>query len=190
MKGTIKIALISGAALTIALAGAAVNAHPEGGRDGGFGYGMGAGMGYGMGSGDHMGYGMGPGYHMGPGYGMAPGGMFAGNSGAVTARLDSLKSALGITDNQQQAWQAFAGSVTKQAESRRAWFDQMHESQTPRTAPDRLTQRSEAMKQHQADLESVTTALKKLYDVLTPEQRTVLDREPVAHGPRLSRSAR
>lgn len=193
MKRTTKLALVAGSALTIAFAGAAVNAQPEGGWGTGFGYGMGAGhmgygmgpghMGYGMGPGSHMGYGMGPGGHMGYGYGIGLNGVMHGYPGAVSERLDALKSTLRITDSQQAAWQAFADSTRKQAENRLAWFDEMHGSQTPRTAPDFLAQRNEAMKQHQADNESATAALEKLYGVLTPEQRTVLDRGPVAQGP-------
>ena len=205
MKRTTKLTLVAGSALTIALAAVAVDAHPEGGWGGGFGYGtgpgyhmgygmgpgmmggngMGPGMmggygGYGMGWGGHMG--MGPGNHMGYGYG-GLNGLLHGFPGTVGERLDALKSALGITDSQQPAWQAFADSVTKQAQNRLAWFDKMHQAQTPRTTPDWLAQQNEAMKQHQADREAVTTALTKLYDALTPEQRVLLDRGPLAQGP-------
>jgi hypothetical protein len=192
MKRTTKLALVAGSALTIALAGAAVNA--QGGWGGGFGYGMGPGyhmgygygpMGYGMGPG-HMGYGYGPhmGYGGGPrmGYGGGWNGPQAGSPGAVGERLDSLKSTLAITDKQQAAWQGFADSVAKQAQNRQAWYEKMRESQAPRTAPEFLAQRNEAMKQRQADNESVTVALTKLYDVLTPEQRSVIDDAPGGGG--------
>ena len=189
MKST-KLALVGGSALIIALAGAAVNADPEGPRGPDFacgmgpgyhmGYGMGPGyhMGYGMGPGNRMGYGPGPGYHMG--YGMGFDGAPYGQPGAVDERLDALRSTLAITDSQQDAWRGFAESVKKQTENRQAWFDKMHGSQTARTTPDWIAQRNEAMKQQQVAGEAVATALKKLYDVLTPEQRVVLDRGPVA----------
>jgi LTXXQ motif family protein len=215
MKSTTKFALAAGTALTLALAGLSVNAHPEGpwgggagaydgapwcyGAGGGYGmsgYSMGAGMGmgpgsgrgYGMGYGNHMGgYGMGGGYHMGPGYGSGYGmgsGMGYGDPRAVDEQLTDLRATLGITDKQQGAWQSFADSLKKQAENRQAWFDKMHESQTAKTAPERFAQRDAAMKQHQDDMTAVTVALGKLYDALTPEQRTLLDRGPFAMGPR------
>ncbi len=210
MKSTTKFALIGGTALTLALAGLSVGAHPEGpwggGADGGApwcsfgagaGYGMGGGMGpgyghgYGMGYG-HMGpgYGMGGGYHMGPGYGRGYGmglnGMMYGDPGVAAERLNDLKATLGITDQQQRAWQGFVDSVTKQAENRQAWFDKMHDAQTAKTAPEWFAQRDAAMKQHQGDMTATTAALTKLYDALTPEQRTLLDRGPFAMGRRQS----
>ncbi len=210
MKSTTKFALVGGTAVTLALAGLSVNAHPEGpwgggaGADGGApwcygggpGYGMGGGMGpgaghgYGMGYGHHMGpgYGMGGGYPMGPGYGRGYGmglnGMTYGGPGAVGQRLNDLKAMLGITDKQQNAWQGFVESLTKQAENRQAWFDKMHDAQTAKTAPEWFAQRDAAMKQHQADMTAVTAALGKLYAELTPEQRAVLDRGSFAMGRR------
>lgn len=206
MKRTTKIALVAGSALTIALSGVAVYAHPEGGWGSESGYGMGPGyhMGYGIGPGGHMGYGMGFGGHMG--YGMGPGGymgygggpgslngynggwglngMPGGFPGAAQQRLEALKSALGITETQEAAWRDFADSVTKDAQDRLAWFDKMHDAQTPRTTPERLALRDEAFRQHQADREAVTRALKKLYDVLTPDQRALIDRGPIFQGRR------
>jgi hypothetical protein len=194
MKRTTKFALVAGSALTIALSAVAVNAHPEGGWGGPLGYGMGSGhMGYGMGGGGHMGsgmgyggymgYGMGPGSHMGYG-GMGLNGVLAGFPGDVTERLETLKSTLGITQSQEAAWQSFADSATKQAQNRLAWFDKMHQAQTPRTTPEWLAQQDEAIKQHQADRQAVTSALKKLYDELTPEQRALIDRGSIAGTPR------
>jgi LTXXQ motif family protein len=191
MKRTSKLALFAGAALSLALAGGAVNASPEGGCGTDFGFGMGPGyrmgqgighMGYGMGPGAHMGSGMGPGGRMG--YGAGLNGVLHGFPDAVGERLDVLRSALGITDSQQGAWKDFADSAKKQAENRLALFDKMHRSPTPRATPDWLAQRNEAMKQQQARSESVAAAVKKLYEVLTPEQRSVLDGSPIAQARR------
>jgi hypothetical protein len=202
MKRTTKFALVAGTVLTLGLGGAVVSAHPEGWGGGpgsdegapwcwgaGPGYGMGPGYhmgpGYGMGHGHHMGpgYGGGPGYGRGPGYGMGLGGMMYGPPGAVDERMDAMKSTLGITTEQQPAWQGFADTVRKQAENRQAWFDKM-QGQSAQSAPDWMAERDAAAKQHQADMESVTAALKKLYGVLTPEQRSTLDRGMLAAGPR------
>jgi hypothetical protein len=121
---------------------------------------------------------------MGRGFGMAPGGLMQGGAAAVAERLDGLKTTLGITDKQQPAWDAFAGSVKKRAEDREAWFDRMRDPKAARTAPEWHAERLAAMKQHQAAMEAVTSALSGLYEVLTPEQRATLDRQHVAQGPR------
>lgn len=175
---------------------------------GGPGYGMGPGYhmgsGYGMGSGNHMGRGsgmgpgygrgpgngMGPGYGRGAGYGMGPGGMTFGSIEAVSERMEALKSALGITAEQQTAWQGFADSAKVQVENHKAWFDMMHESKSVLTAPDWFAQRDAAMKQHEADREAATAALKSLYGVLTAEQRATLDQQLVAGGQRYARRGR
>ncbi len=211
MKTTTKFVLIGGTALTLALAGMSVYAHPEGpwgggasdddgaswcygagGNPGGPGAGMGpgSGRGYGMGYGRHMGPGDGMrgGYPMGPGfgrgYGMGPIGMFQGDPEAVTQRLNDLKATLGITEKQNGAWQGFADSLQKQAQNRQAWFDKMHEAKTANTAPEWFAQRDAAMKQHLGDMAVATAELGKLYDTLTPEQRTLLDRGQFAMGRR------
>ncbi len=208
MKRTIKFALVASSAVAVALGAAAVNAHPEGGWGagmmgyggqgyygmgpghmgyGGPGYGMGpghmgyGGPGYGMGQG-RMGYG-GPGYGRGPGSGMGIGGLLGGDPREIGERLDAIKSSLGITDNQQAAWQGFADTAKQQAQRRAEWFQKMHDAQAPRTTPEWLAQRDAMMKQQQAEAEASTAAFRKLYDALSPEQRAVLDRGPVAEGP-------
>ena len=199
MKNTTKLALVAGTVLTLGLTGTVVNAHPEG-WDGGMGYGMGPGnhmgwgrgmgpgnhmgWGYGMGPGNHMGWGQGMGPGMGGGYGMGLGGLMHGPASAVGEQLEGLKSALGITAEQQTAWQGFADIVNKEALNHQAWFEKMHESQSARTTPELLAERNAAMKEHLSGMESVSAALKNLYGVLTPEQRSTLDQGPLAAGPR------
>jgi len=45
----------------------------------------------------------------------------------------------------------------------------------PESAPERLSQRAAFMKQRTAHLEAMSAALKSLYTVLTPEQKTIAD---------------
>jgi hypothetical protein len=127
---------------------------------------------------------MGPGYHAGSCPGAALNGVLFGDPATVSARLEALKTTLAITDNQQAAWNAFADSAKKQAENRQALFEKMHSGQAARNTPEWLTQHSEAMKQRDADMTSVSSSFKKLYDVLTPAQRTAIDEGQVALGPR------
>ncbi|MDA1116491.1 MAG: Spy/CpxP family protein refolding chaperone [Proteobacteria bacterium] len=195
MRKTTKIALAVGAALSLGLAAAELTAHPS---DGGYGMGPGAGMGYGMqgygmhgygmGPGAGMGYGMhggGMGFGAGMGYGMHGGGMgFGAGPEATENRLADLKSQLGITAQQETAWQAFVNSAKQREKSRQSWFDKMHEARTAGSLPERLAQHDEVFKQHQAERQAATAALKDLYTALSPEQRTVADETFGGFGPR------
>lgn len=206
MKRITKIAVAVGAALTLGLGAAAVSAQP-------FGYGMGPGMmggynqGYGPGwGGGHMGgygqgYGMGPGMmgaygpgygmgygggHMGgygQGYGMGPQAMFNAYSGNADEGLAALKAELGITANQDSAWQAFAKNAKEQNENRQAWFAKMQETRSASSTPELLAQQNEFMKQRQAELEANASALKNLYATLTPEQKAIADQRFGGFGP-------
>jgi len=163
------------ATLVLALAaGVAQTASAQG--HGAMGHGMGPG--YGM-HGYGMGYGMGPGHGMGPGYGMG----FGGYPGTAEERLAGLKSELGITAKQESAWQAFANSVKKRDESRAAWFAKMREARAAGSLPEMLAQRDEMFKQHQAERQATTAALKDLYAALAPEQKKVADQLFGGFGP-------
>ncbi len=208
MKRTNKIALAAAIALAFGLAGAATHAQPGGGwgPGAGCGFGAGYGMGYGMGYGGPMGPGfgrgmMGPGHGPGPGWGMGypmgprfgggpVSGVLFGAPAEIAKRLDELKAALAISDSQQAVWSAFADSAKKEAASRQAWFDKMHENRAPLSTSEWLAQRSEAMKERQADISSLSSAYQKLYDALTPEQRSALDGTRVAMGPRYGARSR
>jgi len=193
MKKVTKIVLAVGAALSLGLAAAVVNAETDtqgwGGHMGGYGPGMmgGQGMmgGNGPGWGGHMG-GYGPGAGMmggnGPGWGGHMGGYGAGFGmmGGYTPQnvaevLAGLKVALGITTQQDSAWQAFANHAKQQSENRQAWFAKMQDTPRAASTPERLAQQSDFMKQRQADMQTNATALKDLYAALTPEQRVIAD---------------
>lgn len=175
MKSNRKIIVGLLLAAGFATAGTIAYAQPEG-----VGPGMG---GPGMMGGNHPGA-MGPGMSGG---GFGPG-MKAGARGDPAAHLDAhlaaMKTELKITANQESAWQAYAGQAKKQAES----MHSLH-AQAPaaaQSAPDRLSQRAEFMKQRTAHMEAMSVALKTLYTVLTPEQRTIADQ--YFGGVRLSQS--
>jgi Spy/CpxP family protein refolding chaperone len=161
MKRTAKIAVGVGAALALGLSAALVSAQP---------YGPGAGPGWGPGHMGAMGYG-----------GMGPRG-YGDPAAAAESRLAAQKAELKITDKQEAAWQAYAAQVKKGAESMQATRTAI-QSSTANTAPERLALHNELMKQRVAQSEATTAALKNLYAVLTPEQRAILDRGPIAAGP-------
>lgn len=193
MKSTSKIIIAVAATVSFAIGGA-VLAQP-----GGFGPGYGMGYGQmgpgGMGSGGmgwgggHMGYG-GMGYGMGRGgghmggygggHGMGSQGMFNGNA---DEGLAALKSELGITANQDAAWQAFARNAKQQNDNRQAWFAKMQQARSAGSAPERLAQQTEFMKQRQAEMQANASALQDLYATLTPEQKAIADQRFGGFGP-------
>ncbi len=171
MKRTYKILGGIAAASTLAL-GATVWAQP----------GPGMGMGMGMGGAMPMGAMMG---------GATPMGAMATHDPAAYAdtRLAALKTELKITAEQESAWQAFA----TQAKSQAATMQAMHAAMQADTgsAPQRMEQRTQMMKQRIAGMETMTSALNDLYAVLSPEQKALADqrfghmgRAPMARGPR------
>ncbi|MBK6980217.1 MAG: Spy/CpxP family protein refolding chaperone [Betaproteobacteria bacterium] len=188
MKSTTKLALAIGTALALGLTVAEVNAHPNGmgwGAGSGMGFGMhGAGMGAGM-----NGYGMGPGMHgcaMGPGMhgkGMGPQANSSAGTGTTEERLAGLKTELGITTEQDGAWQAFVKSAKQQEEGRQARFARMHEARTAESLPEFRAKQDELIKERQAVRESATAALKDLYAALTPQQKAIADRGLAGVGP-------
>jgi Spy/CpxP family protein refolding chaperone len=125
-----------------------------------------------------------PGPGMGPGFGpmaggpgaFAPGARFAGGDMTAFAdqRMGELKTELKITGAQEPAWQAFTGKAKQQAQTMQANRAKMQEAGGP--TPDLMAQRSEFMKQRVAGMESMNTAMKELYAVLTPEQKAVADK--------------
>lgn len=178
MRKTTKIALAVGAALSLGLAAAELTAHPSdmGWGNEGQGYGM-----HGFGPGSGMGYGM---HGGGPGYGMGYGMGYGAQPGAAADRLQGVKSELGITGQQEPAWQAFVNSVKQREESRQALFARMRDSRSAGSLPEMLAQRDEFFKQQQAERQAGTAALKELYAALSPEQKTVADQVFGGFGPR------
>jgi hypothetical protein len=146
----------------------------------------------------------GPGAHAGhPGMGAmagpgAPAGARQGRMGPlepaqVQQRLAQAKQSLKITADQEGAWATFAGFMTRQAEAHRLRLADRETEMLNRrlkevqarkegktavgpTAPEQLAQGVDHAKQHLADLEAMSGAVKTLYAVLTPEQRLLADR--------------
>ncbi len=183
---------IAAAALAATSVYAADNARPGpgwgdcGNAAAGAGYGPRNGMGPGAGFGPDSGHGhsmmgQGPGRSGHGGYGA----FGSGNPAAMAAgHLAALKVELKITREQEGAWEKFATKASKQAESmpaqREQMFAQMSAKDVP--APERLTQRTEIAKQHLAQMETMTVAVKDMYAALTPEQKKIAD-DLLTRGP-------
>jgi hypothetical protein len=101
---------------------------------------------------------------------MGGGGMM--NPAAAESRLDGAKSALKITAEQESAWNAYAGVVKAQAETRAKFREQM-------AATDPAARAELQSKHFAANAEAakeIGAARDGLYAVLTPEQKTTADR--------------
>lgn len=126
----------------------------------------------------HGGSGMGPGSGpLGAMHGAsAPGGpQGAGDPTArMEAHLSALKAELKITPTQEPAWQAFIGQAKQQAQGHQAMRATMQGGTG--SAPDRMAQHTEMMKQRVAGMEKMNSALKELYATLTPEQKATADK--------------
>lgn len=182
MKRVTKIAIGAVTVLTLGLTTVAVTAHAHG-----YGPGWGMGMGQGYGPGYGPGAGMGPG--MGPmGYGpmgMGPMGQgpmrqgvgpqaFANPGAFAESRLAGLKAQLQITAAQEPAWNAFAGQAKQQAEAMQKLMTGAQGS-AQASAPERIEQQAQFMKQRQEQMEKGAAAFKDLYAVLSPEQKALAD---------------
>ncbi len=132
----------------------------------------------GMESGSMMGGGMMGGSMMDEGNmrqrGMAEGMMHGGDSAAMVDRhLADTKAALNITAAQEPAWQAFATQAKQQAETMQTMRGKLRDADADATAPDRMQARTQLLQQRLTGMEAMTKALKHLYTVLSPEQRTI-----------------
>ena len=130
------------------------------------------GPGYGHGPG---GYGHTMGMH-GPGGGMhGPQGY--GGAGMVDTHLNAIKSELKLTADQTKAWEAFEKTVRTQVQT-------MHEGRTAmRSGGQNPDAHIAFMEQRLEGMKAVQKARTDLYAVLTPEQKSVIDRYGF-HGPR------
>lgn len=129
--------------------------------------------------------GFGPGPGMGPMGGLhGPHGMHgargqAGNfdpAALIDARMAYVKSALKITTGQEAVWNAYSDKVKQQAQAMKAARATAAQA-AALPAPERLTQQLAQMQQHLDSMKSlVSTEMKNLYDILTPEQKAVADK--------------
>lgn len=95
--------------------------------------------------------------------------------------LDELKSALKLQAAQEGAWNAFAAAAQEQAKAMGKARDEMHGKQA-RTAPERMDLARKLAREREQGMDKVAQAMKALYEILTPEQRKVLDQQ---HGGRM-----
>ena len=177
MMTTALAGVIAVAAISIALP-----ARAQMGQKGWHGQGMMNGQGFGQGFGSGM---MGPGYgpgmmgNYGPGM-MGGCGMMGttieGHTSTFAAgRIAFLKAELGITDAQTAAWDAYADKIKGNLTNVQGMWQTMQAVFDAKTPADRLDAQIAAMESRVSALKEIKPALAKLYDVLSPDQKTKAD---------------
>jgi len=94
--------------------------------------------------------------------------------------LSQFKSHLKITPQQEPLWQAFAEKM--QANAGQGMKSMRENMQQPMTAPERMDKMTAAMKERLAAMEATHESFKRLYDSLTPEQKTIADKHVMSAG--------
>ena len=177
MKRTRTILLATLAATGVAVAVAATAGSRYGGCQ----------QGYGPGDGPMM---QGEGY--GPGSGKA-GRWEQGRQDPArhAQRLERMQQRLGITAEQEPAWQAFVVQMDAQRERMQSHRDQMRaqwDEGVTLSTPERIQRRAEFMGERLAAMTEMAESVDTLYGQLTPEQQQLFDRAPFMkggrHGPR------
>jgi PBP1b-binding outer membrane lipoprotein LpoB len=106
---------------------------------------------------------------------MRPGMMMQGTPEMVDARLAELKAELAITDEQADAWTAYAAAVKNRANSMQGMHANMMQTMQTGTAVDRLDAHIAHMRVMMDALTALKPATEGLYKVLTDEQRKKAD---------------
>lgn len=116
---------------------------------------------------------------MGPDGGCAMGSDKMGNPARMDSHLETMKKDLNIGAEQEEAWSTFTKAMKQQKmEMMSAMRERMQPtSGAPSTlsAPERIGDRIQLMKQRLTGMEAVAAAVKQLYGILTPQQKEVLD---------------
>ena len=102
------------------------------------------------------------------GQGRGPAGMMGSDPATVIdRRLTELRSIIGITEEQEAVWNAYADAVKSRAGVMQSHRQLMHGGE-PVTPEQRLAFHQQGLDQ----MQKITTASRDLYSTLTPEQQT------------------
>jgi hypothetical protein len=99
----------------------------------------------------------------------------------MAKRLNALKAKLKISPEQEGAWSTFAASAKPPAnQAKRPDPAEMQKL----TTPERIDKMRALHAERQVEMDKRAEALKTFYATLTPEQKKVMDAEPMHHGRR------
>ncbi|MCT8971849.1 Spy/CpxP family protein refolding chaperone [Microbaculum marinisediminis] len=115
---------------------------------------------------------------MGAGGGMGGPGMMRGQprmAAMVDGRLAYLKTELGITEAQADAWNGYAEAIKGRVETMRDMRESMMEAMQKGTAPERMAARIGGMEAMLESMKAVQPATEQLYSALTDDQKGIAD---------------
>ena len=114
-----------------------------------------------------------------PGDGCAIPGNITANPDQIDSHLAQVKEDLSIGSKQEAAWATFAKTIKQQKTEMMSAMQERRQhassAQSTQSAPDRIDERTQLMKQRVAGMETVASAMKQLYVVLTQQQKEILD---------------
>jgi|GEM_PF-6447053 len=102
--------------------------------------------------------------------------------GKIDARAQQIKQVLNLTGEQQAAWQKFEDTWREQAKALQVQHQQVR-TDSPVTAPERLQRQIALMEQKLAAMKAISVSQQALYEVLTPQQRQIMDAQAPGTGP-------
>lgn len=88
-------------------------------------------------------------------------------------RLQQMKEALNLTNEQQELWQQFENTWVEQMSNMFARL--LGKANNPQTSPERLQHQIAIMEKRLEALKKISGAQQALYQALTPEQRKIMD---------------
>jgi len=100
----------------------------------------------------------------------------------IDQRLGRFKADLKLDAKQEPLWQAFAEKSASEATRGMQAMREGMQGDKPMSAPERMAQMQEMMKQRLAAMEGVNESFNRLYAALTPEQKAAADRHFGAMG--------
>ncbi len=145
----------------------------------------------GLGAAFAQGAGCGPDGKMGMKSGMMQGGPMQGGpmqggmmdpAARADQHLAQLKDVLKPNAQQEPLWQAFAEKSKAEAEKGYKAMRERATQDKPMTAPERMAQMQNSMKDRVASMESVNESFKRLSASLSPEQKAAADKQFSAMG--------
>jgi hypothetical protein len=99
----------------------------------------------------------------------------AGGEAAVDQRIQTLKTQLAITPQQEAAWAAFAQRMRDNAALTQRLAQQRGTAIASLNAVDNMRSYARSMHEYAADADRMTTAFESLYAVLSPAQKQAAD---------------
>lgn len=104
-----------------------------------------------------------------------PRAMMADPAARVEQRLTQMKSQLKITPQQEPLWQAYAEKMKAEAGAgMKAMRDKAQDQAA--TAPERMAQMMNMMRERMTAMESMSDTFKRLYDSMSAEQKAIADK--------------